>query len=114
VECSSEGAEIQRSLRGREAGGKFCLPALSSFLSTVLVCRVRNCSFILNVCSPANIRIRSSYFFMPKRTFQPNRRHRSKTHGFRTRMKTKGGQAVISRRRAKGRKRVSVKPGFRE
>jgi ribosomal protein L34 len=29
-------------------------------------------------------------------------------------MKTKGGQAVISRRRAKGRKRVSVKPGFRE
>jgi large subunit ribosomal protein L34 len=53
-------------------------------------------------------------FFMPKRTFQPNRRHRSKTHGFRTRMKTKGGQAVISRRRAKGRKRVSVKPGFRE
>jgi large subunit ribosomal protein L34 len=52
--------------------------------------------------------------FMPKRTFQPNRRHRSKTHGFRTRMKTKGGQAVLSRRRTKGRKRVSVKPGFRE
>jgi large subunit ribosomal protein L34 len=50
---------------------------------------------------------------MPKRTFQPNRRHRSKTHGFRTRMKTKSGQAVLSRRRAKGRKRVSVKPGFR-
>jgi len=53
-------------------------------------------------------------FFMPKRTFQPNRRRRSKTHGFRTRMKTKAGQAVLSRRRAKGRKRVSVKPGFRE
>ena len=51
---------------------------------------------------------------MPKRTFQPNRRRRSKTHGFRTRMKTKSGQAVLSRRRAKGRKRVSVKPGFRE
>ena len=51
---------------------------------------------------------------MPKRTFQPNRRHRSKTHGFRSRMKSKGGQAVLSRRRAKGRKRVSVKPGFRE
>ncbi len=50
---------------------------------------------------------------MPKRTFQPNRRHRSKTHGFLTRMKTKAGRAVISRRRAKGRKRVSVKPGFR-
>ena len=51
---------------------------------------------------------------MPKRTFQPNRRHRSKVHGFRTRMKTKAGRAVINRRRAKGRKRVSVKPGFRE
>ncbi len=51
---------------------------------------------------------------MPKRTFQPNRRRRSKTHGFRSRMKTKSGQAVLSRRRAKGRKRVSVKPGFRE
>jgi large subunit ribosomal protein L34 len=57
---------------------------------------------------------RSAGFFMPKRTFQPNRRRRSKTHGFRTRMKTKSGRAVISRRRAKGRKRVSVKPGFRE
>ncbi len=34
-------------------------------------------------------------FFMPKRTFQPNRRHRSKTHGFLTRMKTKAGRAVI-------------------
>jgi large subunit ribosomal protein L34 len=74
----------------------------------------RSHSFILIVCSTAIFTSKEQLFFMPKRTFQPNRRHRSKTHGFRTRMKTKAGQAVLSRRRAKGRKRVSVKPGFRE
>lgn len=43
-----------------------------------------------------------------KRTFQPNNRRRAKVHGFRSRMRTRAGRAVISARRRKGRAELAV------
>lgn len=43
-----------------------------------------------------------------KRTFQPNNRRRARVHGFRTRMRTRAGRAIVSARRRKGRAKLTA------
>ncbi|HBU28132.1 TPA: 50S ribosomal protein L34 [Candidatus Uhrbacteria bacterium] len=45
---------------------------------------------------------------MPKRTFQPKKRHKMRVHGFRARMRTATGRLILKRRRAKGRVKLTV------
>lgn len=45
---------------------------------------------------------------MPKRTYQPKRKHRQRKHGFLARQQSRTGRNVIKRRKRKGRKRLAI------
>lgn len=45
---------------------------------------------------------------MPKRTYQPKKKKKARVHGFMKRMQTPTGRAVLSKRRAKGRKKIAI------
>jgi large subunit ribosomal protein L34 len=60
------------------------------------------------VCPATRLRQSTKGILVSKRTFQPNNRRRAKTHGFRLRMRTRAGRAIVSARRAKGRTRLSA------
>lgn len=73
---------------------------------------VRNCMSIHPPRSDtgADKLVKRKHSSMPKRTYQPKKRRRARVHGFRQRMKTKGGRAVIQARRKKGRKEITKQP----
>lgn len=63
---------------------------------------------LTELCFWSIVRLQIVSEYLVKRTYQPSKIKRARTHGFLVRMKTRGGKSVIASRRAKGRVRLGI------
>jgi large subunit ribosomal protein L34 len=69
---------------------------------------VTGCCWVSDAQLTVDLHDETGVITVSKRTFQPNNRRRAKTHGFRVRMHTRAGRAILSARRRKGRAELSA------